>query len=311
MVEISIIIPSFNHELFLADRLNSILNQTFTDWQLIIIDDKSSDNSLFILTEFYMANKERVKHFVVNETNSGSGYFSWKKGIELADTEYIWIAETDDYSDEMFLEEQIRILKENPNCSLTFCATNYVDDRGNLLYTSENRTRNLEVKENEYKVFSPKYFCDRMPFNTLITNGSSVVFRKPQNDLPQELFVHRQCSDLFLWTYLLKSSTFGFLNKKLNYFRRHDESTTTRISMGRGLRDTYRELAAYVVYFNGNNEMNRLFVKMYFNNYVRVNKFDVFNLSVFQGNFALKVLYLRLLIPMIFKIIINGKRTSC
>ena len=53
MPSLSIILPCFNHAIFLQERLNTILNQTYTDWELIIIDDKSTDNSLAILSEFF------------------------------------------------------------------------------------------------------------------------------------------------------------------------------------------------------------------------------------------------------------------
>ena len=89
--------PCFNHAKFLQERLDTILNQTYTDWELIIIDDQSTDTSIAILSEFVKKNVSRVKHFIINESNSGSGYFSWQKGIELAQTKYIWIAETDDF----------------------------------------------------------------------------------------------------------------------------------------------------------------------------------------------------------------------
>ena len=69
------------------------------------------------------------------------------------------------------------------------------------------------------------------PFNPLITNGSSVVFRRPKIAIPDETFNYRQMSDLFFWTWLFKKKDFIFLNKKLNNFRRHPESTTTKISL--------------------------------------------------------------------------------
>ena len=89
MFKLSIILPCFNHAKFLQERLDTILNQTYNDWELIIIDDKSTDKSLEILSEFVKKNGSRVKHFVINQSNSGSGYYSWKKGIELAQTKYI------------------------------------------------------------------------------------------------------------------------------------------------------------------------------------------------------------------------------
>ena len=147
MSKVSIILPSYNHKKFLKQRLDSIVNQSFTDWELIIIDDCSTDGSIEVLTDFVKLYKDKVKHFILNESNSGSGYTSWKKGIELANTEYVWIAETDDYSEVIFLEETIKILEQNKECALVFCNSNYVDEQNIFLYDSSSRTKHLKVEK--------------------------------------------------------------------------------------------------------------------------------------------------------------------
>lgn len=229
MPQVSIVIPSYNHSLFLKDRLESIAQQTFKDWEAIIIDDNSTDNSVEIISKFITDNPNfKVKYFIVNETNSGSGYTSWQKGIELAETEYIWIAETDDYSQLTFLHELVEILQKNTSIVLAFCNSNYVEHNKKFLYDSSKRTEILKVGKEKYKVFNSKILLDSMPLNPLITNGSSVVFRKPSSKIPKSIFQHKQMSDLFLCTYLLKNSNFAFLNRNLNFFRRHEDSTTTK-----------------------------------------------------------------------------------
>ena len=188
MLKVSIIIPSYNHAVFLKDRLDTILNQTFKNWEAIIIDDQSSDNSVQVIKDFLKINPDfRVKYFIVNDENSGSGYNSWKKGIELAETEYIWIAETDDYSDTDFLEELVKILDQNENVALAFCGSNYVEN-SEIIYDSTNRTKDLEVDVGKYKILGGNVFLSKMPFNTYITNGSSVVFRRPKEKMNVELF---------------------------------------------------------------------------------------------------------------------------
>ncbi|UWY28610.1 glycosyltransferase [Flavobacterium sp. TR2] len=229
MVKVSIILPSYNHSEFLLERLKSIHNQTYKNWEAIIIDDQSTDDSVPIISSFLGQNTDfKVKYFIVNEKNSGSGYFSWQKGIELADTEYIWIAETDDYSSINFLDKMINVLENNPQIALAFCDSNYVDKNKEYLYDSSKRTSVLKVAIEEFGIFNNKILLNSMPLNPLITNGSSVVFRKPLTEIPIEIFQQKQLSDLFLWSYLVKNKDFSFLNKKLNFFRRHEGSTTTK-----------------------------------------------------------------------------------
>lgn len=306
MQKVSIILPSYNHSSFLTKRLHSIVNQTYTNWELIIIDDKSTDNSVHILTDFVNENKSKIKHFIVNNTNSGSGYFSWQKGIELVETEYIWIAETDDYSELNFLEEQLRLLENNKDAVLSFCSSNYVDEEKNKIYDSTNRTKDLNVLENEFDIFKGNEYIDKLPFNTYITNGSSVVFRKPTLKIPSDIFIHKQCSDIFLWTFLLQDSSFIFLNKKLNYFRRHENSTTTKINSSSQLKNTYKEIIFYLNYFNIKSK-NIEFINHYFNNYIWKNKSDIFNSSVFDKNKSLKFMYFKNLLKMVYKKIVNGR----
>jgi glycosyltransferase involved in cell wall biosynthesis len=277
MPKLSIIIPSYNHSNFLKQRLDSIVNQSFTDWQLIIIDDNSTDGSIEILKSFVKENKIIVKHFIINEVNSGSGYNSWKKGLELADTEYIWIAETDDYSESNFLEESIHILEKKPNCAFSFCSSVYVDEHQKKLYDSTSRTKYLKVDENEYSFFDASTMLDVMPFQPLITNGRSVVFRNPKLNIPSVIFENRQSSDIFLWTFLLKGKEFAFINKKMNYFRRHEGSTTTKTSKLKQ-ESVYFEKAKYLNYFE-QSDKHIEFINHYIKFYVNSNKSKMFNIS--------------------------------
>lgn len=274
-MKVSIIIPSYNHSQFLQQRLESINLQTFRDWEAIIIDDKSTDNSVEIIEKFIKKNPDfKVKLFFVNETNSGSGYFSWQKGIELAETEYIWIAETDDYSELTFLEEMVKILDHNDTVPLVFCGSNYVEDN-NIIYDSANRTKDLDVENGKYEIITSEILLKKMPFDTYITNGSSVVFRKPSGKLDFELFNNKQSSDLFLWSFLVQDSEFVFLNKNLNFFRRHENSTTTKLNIS-SKKIIFEEKLRYLNFFDQNHKF-QTFLDYYIENFVWANKKEVFN----------------------------------
>ena len=91
---ISIIIPNYNHALYLKQRIDSVLNQTFQDFELIILDDCSTDNSREII-ERYRGNP-KITQIIYNKKNSGGVFKQWIKGIEKVKGEYVWIAERDD-----------------------------------------------------------------------------------------------------------------------------------------------------------------------------------------------------------------------
>ena len=109
LVKVSIILPNYNHAKYLQDRLDSIFNQTYQNFEVIILDDASTDDSLLILNCY--KDHPKVSHFVVNTENSGSPFKQWKKGLSLAKGDCVWIAESDDICDLNFLESQLKCLE--------------------------------------------------------------------------------------------------------------------------------------------------------------------------------------------------------
>ncbi len=94
---VSVIIPNYNYSAFLKQRIDSVLQQTFNDIEVIILDDNSSDNSKDVIESY--RGEPHVSHIVYNEENSGSTFKQWRKGFDLARGEFIWIAEADDFAD--------------------------------------------------------------------------------------------------------------------------------------------------------------------------------------------------------------------
>lgn len=101
MCKLSVIIPVYNSEKYLTKTLDSVLNQTFKDFEVICINDKSTDNSLKILQEF--AQKDKRIKVINNEKNLGAA-LSRNVGIDNAKGEYIYFLDADDYIDEKYLE---------------------------------------------------------------------------------------------------------------------------------------------------------------------------------------------------------------
>lgn len=283
---VSIIIPSFNHADFLQERLDSIEKQTYKNWVAIIIDDCSTDKSLNILKEFAERNKSKIAHFIVNESNSGSGYFSWQKGINLANTEFIWIAETDDFSEPEFLQKQVELLQNSPKAAFVFCNSYYINDKGKTLYSSEKRTSDLLSNKESHKEIESHLFLEKMPLETYITNGSSVVFRKPNQLIPLAIFNNKQCSDIFLWTFLVQNKTFVFNSSKLNYFRQHQNSTTAKFNAF-FLKQVYIENFLYLDYFN-QIQKTKLVLTAYIKNYIILNRKEWFQTKYFKDIRVLK-----------------------
>lgn len=137
---ISIILPTFNNERTIADSIRSILNQTFSDFELIIINDFSNDKTKEIIFSF---NDPRII-YLENERNLG-GAESRNKGLEKAKGDFIAMMDGDDIAIHERLEIQLNYLKNNPNIDLV---------ASNIIYFTDNKVSGV----SELKVHNPKKF---------------------------------------------------------------------------------------------------------------------------------------------------------
>src|SRR5579864_2284139 len=107
MPTVSVVVPNYNHARFLPERIESILRQTYQDFELILLDDRSTDDSRAILSQYGGDPRVTIEF---NDVNSGSTFKQWNKGVRLARGRYIWIAESDDYADDRLLERLVAAL---------------------------------------------------------------------------------------------------------------------------------------------------------------------------------------------------------
>lgn len=227
MCKISIIVPNYNHASFLPERLNSIFNQTFQDFEVILLDDASTDESLEILQEYAAKFKDKVTHLIINEVNSGSPFKQWKKGIALASGEYIWIAESDDYCDLRFLEECIAKFKLYPEISAVISNSRILGSN-----TSLDLAYPFDSKRDLVKL-EPVHFIEKCP----IGNVSALVLKK-STIINDEYSEYRYIGDKCFY-FENFAHKFLFYNKKcLNYYRIHNRNVSQE-------RDLKRELSKY------------------------------------------------------------------
>lgn len=140
---VSVVTPNYNCEKFIAGTINSVLNQTYTNWEMLIVDDCSTDNSYEIACK-YAEKDSRIKVFR-NEKNSGAA-ISRNKAIENANGEYVAFLDSDDIWLPEKLEKQIKFMKEN-NCDFSFTEYEHIDEDNNSLNKFANVTKNLSYKK--------------------------------------------------------------------------------------------------------------------------------------------------------------------
>jgi glycosyltransferase involved in cell wall biosynthesis len=232
--KVSVIIPNFNHARFLDRRIQSVLNQTFQDFEVIYLDDASSDNSDEILQKYSSDSRIRV---INNQTNSGSTFKQWNKGVDEAQGEYIWIAEADDYADERLLEKLIEQLENNPEVGVAYCQSMCVDEDDNLLSTMEWWTNDLDaVRWNHDFQNNGRDECSRyLVRKNTIPNASAVLFRKAVYlEAGRADETMKVCGDWLCWSKCLISSDLVYVAEPLNFFRKHSRSVSHQ-KQGTGL----------------------------------------------------------------------------
>lgn len=133
MAQISILIPAYNCGLFLEETIKSVLNQTFTDWEVIIVDDCSTDDTLRIAQEYSRKDK-RIKTFH-NDKNLGM-LENWNFGISLCHSFYFVKLDADDIWNPELLEKSIAVLNKYPEVGLVFTKYLLIDENGKKLLDS-------------------------------------------------------------------------------------------------------------------------------------------------------------------------------
>ncbi len=123
---VSIITPCYNGAKYISETIDSVLNQTYTQWEMIIVDDGSKDNSAEIVRA-YMEKDKRIKF--LQQENAGSAA-ARNNGIRNAEGQYIALLDADDLWEAEFLTEQIAFMTEK-DAVCVYCSYKCIDENGN------------------------------------------------------------------------------------------------------------------------------------------------------------------------------------
>ena len=206
MPKVSVVIPNYNHARYLRQRIDSVLQQTFQDFEVILMDDCSTDESRSIISEY--ANDPRVR-IEFNEKNSGSTFKQWNKGVALTRGEYVWIAESDDYADERLLARLVEVLDEDDGTTFAYArswevADGHHDRFADLYLEHLDRSRWTMDFRADGREECRKY----MILTNTVANASAAVFRKSVFErIGGADETLRMCGDWKLWAgWLLKEA---------------------------------------------------------------------------------------------------------
>lgn len=236
---VTVIIPNYNHAPYLRQRIDSVLNQTFRDIEVIILDDCSQDHSRDIIREYRDDCRIRL---AFNEINSGCVFKQWNKGLRMATGKYVWIAESDDYSDLEFLDRMVAAMESDPDVGLAFCESFRVVGDEVSLARERWFGRFAPCYVRDFAVSGDSYVASQMLYINTIPNASSAVFRRSVSEVAgaaDETF--HLSGDWLFWIKLLANSKLAYVATPLNYYRYHEQTARHKHeSNGVMLEEAYR-----------------------------------------------------------------------
>jgi len=227
---VSVVIPNYNHASFLEKRIKSVLEQSYDNFEVILLDDLSTDNSREIMSKY--KEHPKVSELVFNEENSGSTFAQWKKGINLAKGKYIWFAESDDWASPYFLEYTVKYLEKDKNTSLCYTDSIIVNRNGDTV-TKSSVQKNVKFSttrwDDDYINKGEHEILDFLSTHTTINNMSAVLMR---TDIVKEhinkITKHKVFGDVLLCSLIIMNYDIQYVAKPLNYYRTDEKNTSQK-----------------------------------------------------------------------------------
>ncbi|MBQ3274846.1 glycosyltransferase family 2 protein [Candidatus Saccharibacteria bacterium] len=237
---VSVVVPNYNYGRYLETRIDSILNQTYPIFELIILDDASTDNSKDIINHIISEQKNSSHdiniRFLPNRKNSGKSISQWQKGFEEAKGDYVWLAEADDLSDNNFLAILMEKFDQDPKLVLAYSNSVAINSNGHtFLYdfmchsVDKEKTRHWAT---DFLVDGQQEISTYLSRRCTIPNVSAAVFKNdPKIPFVKYLKDAKQFTQVGDWYFYLQVLTHGKLaysHQSLNFFRIHQNSATAR-----------------------------------------------------------------------------------
>lgn len=233
---VSVVVPNYNYAHYLKQRLDSILAQTYPLFELIVLDDASTDSSLAVVEQCLASSNVDVR-LIKNRQNSGSVFKQWQKAVETARGDFIWIAEADDNAESVFLEKSIALF-DDEQVVMSYTQSRQIDESDEELnpnyleYTDDVDTQKWR---QDYIRDGKDELAEALAVKNTIPNVSAAVFRKTalnhafaacQDVLPRLNIA----GDWLIYSELLKQGKIGYVADALNLHRRHRHSVTVSSS---------------------------------------------------------------------------------
>ncbi|RWX02393.1 glycosyltransferase [Flavobacterium cerinum] len=236
---VSIVFTSYNHKEYLKQALDSLVNQTYPNLEIIIIDDCSTDGSQEILKEYEHIQNINLQ---LKTQNSGSYVKASNYGASFAKGEYILFAQCDDFAEANQIEILLEAFENNPSVGVVFSKSNLVDEKG-ITFTDDfvGRERSFKRSVKENGLIKGDKMKEFLSFSCVIPNLSAALIKhdlfKEINGLSEQYLV---VADWEFWLDLSEKTDFYYIEQPLNYFRQHGTTIRSSIKMKTQIIEIYK-----------------------------------------------------------------------
>lgn len=280
MPKVSIIIPCYNQEKYVAEAINSALRQTFKDIEIVCVNDGSTDNSVEIIKSF--ENKYKNFIFLSNEENRGVIY-SRNFAIKNCNGTYILPLDADDIIEPTYVEKAVKILDNNPNIGIVYCKAK--------IFGNYDKYWNLKPFNKSDILYENCIFC-----SALFRKSDFLKIGGYNNNMKYG------CEDYDLWLSFIEQGLEVFqINEILFSYRQYDETSRTTISL-KNKKEIWNNLIKNHInlYLNDENFLERLI----FSNPIKTNKKYKKYKKMFNKLFPITIIELIIIIGLFILLVL-------
>lgn len=236
---VSVVVASYNHADFLVRRMDSLINQTYQNIEILVIDDCSPDGSVEILKRYESHPKVKL---VLREENSGWVAVS-NQGIEKTSGEYLIFANCDDVCDDRMIERLVQSIKDNPSAGISFCRSLLINEQDEILGNDfDIREASFRLRCADDTLLKSDEMAKFLLHSCVIPNLSAALFKRECFSTVGNLSTsYRVCCDWDLFFRIASRYDIAYIAEPLNYFRQH-KTTIRSVTKDRVVYEEYFRL---------------------------------------------------------------------
>lgn len=237
---VTAILPNYNYVKYIDDRIDEILAQTYPVSEIVILDDASNDGSVQKINQRVADLREKYPDLNIqtkfNKKNSGNVFAQWAKGINLANSDYIWITEMDDSAKPKFLEKLMKPLNDE-GVVLAYSNSKLVNQNNKpLIKDNLRKIKDFFRKKHSfgsYTISGEKEINKNLALYNSIPNVSAVVLknRSVLDDYLKEAKKYKLSGDWYFYLRVVEDGKIHYCSKKLNIHRIHEKSVTKKTNL--------------------------------------------------------------------------------